>query len=43
MVDFGPEQGQSISETAGIACYFEDFRKCDNAALGKKMPFMDGH
>ena len=43
MVDFVSEQGLSIFETAGIACYFEDFEKCENAALGRKMPFMDGH
>ena len=32
-----------IFETAGIARYFEDFKKCEDAAPGQKMPFMDGH
>ena len=51
MVDFGSEQGLSNFETdgvavpaiAGIAGYFEDFQKSENAALGQKMLFVDGH
>ena len=43
MVDFGSGQGLSNFETAGIAGYFEDFQKSENAALGRKMPFVDGH
>jgi hypothetical protein len=51
MVDFGSEQGLSDFETAGIARYSEDSaekaslraQKSANAALGQKMPFMDGH
>jgi hypothetical protein len=50
MVDFGSEQGLSDLETGGIARYFEDSAKAslrapksENAALGQKMPFVDGH
>jgi len=50
MVDFGSEQGLNDFETAGIAGYSEDSakaslraKKSENAALGQKMPFMDGH
>jgi hypothetical protein len=43
MVDFGSEQGLSDFETAGIASLFRGFQKSENAALGQKMPFPDGH
>jgi hypothetical protein len=50
MVDFGSGQGLSNFETGGIAGYSEDSagaslraQKSENAALGRKMPFMDGH
>jgi hypothetical protein len=50
MVDFGSEQGSNVFETAGIAGYSEDSakaslraQKSENAALGHKMPFVDGH
>jgi hypothetical protein len=43
MVDFGSEQGLSDFETAGIAWLFRGFQKSENAALGRKMPFPDGH
>jgi len=50
MVDFGSGQGLSDFETAGIAGYSEDSaeaslraQKSENAALGRKMPFVDGH
>ncbi|CAD7847171.1 MAG: hypothetical protein [Olavius algarvensis Delta 4 endosymbiont] len=49
MVNFGSGQGLSDFETAGIAGYFEDSaiaslraQKSENAALGRKMPFVDG-
>jgi hypothetical protein len=43
MVDFGSGQGLNIFKTAGIVNYSEDFKKSENAALGQKMPFVDGH
>ncbi len=50
MVDFGSGQGLSNFETGVIASYFEDSakaslraQKSENAALGQKMPFVDGH
>jgi len=51
MVNFGSGQGLNIFETAGIAGYSEDSaekaslraQKSENAALGQKMPFVDGH
>jgi hypothetical protein len=49
VVDFGSEQGLSDFETAGIAGYVENSakaslraQKSENAALGQKMPFVDG-
>jgi hypothetical protein len=43
MVDIGSEQGLSNFETAGIAGLCRGFQKSENAALGQKMPFVDGH
>jgi len=51
MVDFTSGQGLNVFETAGIARYSEDSaekaslraQKSENAALGQKMPFVDGH
>jgi hypothetical protein len=50
MVDFGSGQGFRNFETAVIAGYFEDSakaslraQKSENAALGRKMPFVDGY
>jgi hypothetical protein len=43
MVGFGSEQGVSDFEAAGIAGLFRGFQKSENAALGQKMPFPDGH
>ncbi len=43
MVDIGSEQGLSNFETADITGLFRGFQKSENAALGQKMPFVDGH
>ena len=50
MVNFSSEQGLSDFETAGIVRYSEDSAEAslraqnsENAALGQKMPFVDGH
>jgi hypothetical protein len=50
MVDFGSGQGLGYFETAVIASYFEAravaslrAQKNEHAALGRKMPFVDGH
>jgi len=43
MVDFGPEQGLSEFETAVVVRLLRGFQMSENAALGQKMPFMDGH
>jgi hypothetical protein len=43
MVDFGSGQGLSIFATAGIVGLFRGLQKSENAALGQKMPFPDGH
>jgi hypothetical protein len=43
MVDFGSGQGRSDFETAGVAALRRGFRKSENAGLGQKMPFLDGH
>jgi hypothetical protein len=42
MVYLGSEQGLSNFETAGIGLC-RGFQKSENAALGQKMPFVDGH
>ncbi len=49
MVVFGSGQGLRNFETAVIESYFEDSiktslraQKSENAALGRKMPFVDG-
>ena len=50
-VDFGSEQGLSVFATApeGIGIYdrhsalFRGLQKSENAALGRKMPLLDGH
>jgi hypothetical protein len=36
MVDFGSEQGLSDFETAGIAGYFEDFKKVKTPPWAKR-------
>ena len=51
MVDFGSGQGRSDFEPDGIAVVAKRrvaklrrrFQKSENAGLGRKMPFMDGH
>jgi hypothetical protein len=43
MVDFGLGQGRSDFETAGVVMLRRGFQKSENAGLGRKMPFMDGH
>jgi len=43
MVDFGSEQGLSDFGTAGVGVLRRGLQKSENAALGQKMPFGDGH
>jgi hypothetical protein len=43
MVDFGSEQDLSDFETGEIVKLFRGFQESDTAALGQKMPSMDGH
>jgi len=43
MVDFGSEQGLSVFASTGIVGLFRGLQKSENAALGRKMPFLDGH
>ena len=43
MVNFGSWQSPNEFSTGGIARYFEDWKREENAARGRKMPFMDGH
>jgi hypothetical protein len=43
MVDFGSGQGLSIFATAGIVRLFRGLQKYENAALDRKMLFLDGH
>ncbi len=43
MVDFYSEQGLSVFATAGIVRLCRGLQKSENADLGQKMPFMDGH
>ncbi len=43
MVDFGSGQGRSEFETAGVALLRRGFQIRENAGLGQKMPFPDGH
>ena len=43
MVDLGSGQGRSDFATAGVAALRRGLQKSDNAGLGRKMPFMDGH
>jgi hypothetical protein len=42
-VDFGSGQGRSEFETAGVAELRRGFQIRENAGLGQKMMFMDGH
>jgi hypothetical protein len=43
MVDCGSDQGRSDFETAGVAALRRGFQKSENADMGRKMPFPDGH
>jgi hypothetical protein len=43
MVDLGSGQGRREFETAGVARLGRGFQMSENAGLGRKMPFMDGH
>jgi hypothetical protein len=43
IVDFGSGQGLSVFATTGIVCLFRGLQKSENAALGQKMLFSDGH
>jgi hypothetical protein len=42
MVGFGSGQGMSIFETAGITCYFEDFKKAKTQPWAKRRRFRMG-
>ncbi len=42
MVDFGSEQGLSDFETAGIAGYFEDFKRAKTQLWAKRCRFRMG-
>ena len=42
-VDFGSGQGRREVETAGVAALRRGFQPSENAGLGRKMPFVDGH
>ena len=43
MVDLGSGQGRSNFATAGVAALRRRLQKSENAGLGRKMLFMDGH
>jgi hypothetical protein len=43
MVDCGSDQGRSVFGNAGVMSLRRVFQKCENADMGLKMPFMDGH
>jgi hypothetical protein len=43
MINFGSGQGRNEFETAGVVKPGRGFQKSENAGLGRKMPFVDGH
>jgi hypothetical protein len=43
MVDFGSGQGRNDFETGGVASLRRGFQNRENASLGQKMLFPDGH
>jgi hypothetical protein len=43
MVDFGSGQGRSDFETGGVVSLRRGFQNRENAGLGQKMLFPDGH
>jgi hypothetical protein len=42
-VDFGSGQGRSYFTTAGVVALRRGLQNCENAGLGRKMLFLDGH
>ncbi len=43
IVDFGSRQGHRIFSTAGVVSLRRGSKKSENAVLGRKMLFLDGH
>lgn len=43
MVDFGSRQGRSTFVTEVVVRLRRGLQKCENAVLGQKMPFLNGH
>jgi len=43
IVDFGSRQGHRIFSTAGVVRLRRGSKKSENAVLGRKMLFLDGH
>jgi hypothetical protein len=43
IVDFGSRQGSRIFSTAGVVRLRRGSKKSENAVLGRKMLFLDGH
>ncbi len=43
IVDFGSRQGRRIFSTAVVMCLRRGSKKSENAVLGRKMLFLDGH
>ncbi len=43
IVDFGSRQGRRIFSTAGVVRLRRGSEKSENAVLGRKMLFLDGH
>jgi len=43
IVDFGSRQGRRIFSTAGVVRLRRGSKKSENAVLGLKMLFLDGH
>ncbi len=43
IVDFGLRQGRRIFSTAGVVRLRRGSKKFENAVLGRKMLFLDGH
>jgi len=43
MVDFGSGQGRSLFATTGVEALRRGLQKDENAVMGRKMPFMEGH
>jgi hypothetical protein len=43
MVDFGSGQGRSEFASAGVVTLRRGLQRSENAGLGRKTPFLDGH